>query len=192
VAAWRVPWTTHARALAAGKHYRYRLCGGAAPAFAEAVAEASRGLPELAAPFPPEVMQVWQVVPELDLAAMRAAAAHLVGAHDFSSFRGGPPDRRPPVRRVHAIRLEEHDGAVVVDVMGEGFLRKMVRIVVGTLAEVGIGWRAPDDLPRLLAARDRRQSGPTAPARALWLEEVLLREEVRALLTEEARVTPGA
>jgi tRNA pseudouridine38-40 synthase len=190
VAAWRVPWTTHARALAAGKHYRYRLQGGADPVFAEAVAEASRGLPEMPAPFPREVMQVWQVVPALDLAAMRAAAAHLVGTHDFSSFRGGPPDQRPPVRTVHRITLEERDGYVVVDVVGQGFLRKMVRILVGTLAEVGIGWRAPDDLPRLLAARDRRQAGPTAPARALWLERVLLREEVEALLTEEARVTP--
>lgn len=196
LAAWRVPWTTHARAVAAGKHYRYQLQGGADPDRAAAIADASRGLPEVAAPFPPRVMATWQTVPPLSLGAMRAAARLLEGRHDFTSLKGGPPDDKPPHRTISRIRLTprpDPDGGhdiITVDVFGDSFLRKMVRILVGTLGEVGIGWRAVDDIPRLLAARDRRQAGPTAPARGLRLERVVLTPEAQALCTPATRVGP--
>ncbi len=190
VVAWRVPWTTHARALGCGKHYRYRMMGGVDPTLAEAVADASRRLPEVPSPYPDETMQVWQIVPPLDVVAMSQAASVLVGTHDFSSFRGGPADKRPPVRTIRRLDVSQQGDQIIVDIEGDGFLRKMVRIVAGTLAEVGIGWRAPDDMVRLLAAQARRHAGPTAPARGLWLESVHLTPETQALIDPDSPYLP--
>ena len=103
---------------------------------------------------------------------MQQAAHHMVGTHDFSSFRGGPVDNRPPVRTVTDIFVTDFGDEIVVDVFGQGFLRKMVRIIVGTLAEVGVGLRSPDSIPDILAHRDRRAAGITAPARGLTLMAV--------------------
>jgi tRNA pseudouridine38-40 synthase len=103
---------------------------------------------------------------------MQQAANHLVGTHDFSSFRGGPVDNRPPVRTVTDIFITDFEDEIVIDVFGQGFLRKMVRIIVGTLAEVGVGMRHPDSLPKVLAYRNRLVAGITATARGLTLMSV--------------------
>ena len=108
---------------------------------------------------------------------MQQAAHHLVGTHDFSSFRGGPVDNRPPVRTVTDIFVTDFGDEIVVDVFGQGFLRKMVRIIVGTLAEVGVGMRHPDSMPTVLAYRNRRAAGITAPARGLTLMTVETEED---------------
>jgi tRNA pseudouridine38-40 synthase len=172
VEARQVPWNVHARAIGMGKHYRYRLGGGYSPELIELVAEADRRPFGTPCPVDPALLDIWQVHPPLNAEWMRRAAAHLVGTHDFSSFRGGPIDNRPPVRTVTDIFITDFGDEVVVDVFGHGFLRKMVRIIVGTLAEVGVGMRHPDSMPRVLARRNRRAAGLTAPARGLTLMAV--------------------
>ncbi len=109
---------------------------------------------------------------ELDLERMRAAAATLVGEHDFMTFCGVQPERGGTIRTVNAIDIGREDELVRVDVCGAGFLHRMVRIVTGTLLDVGAGRREPGDVPAMLAARDRRSAGPTAPAQGLCLVDV--------------------
>ena len=113
----------------------------------------------------------------LDLAAMQEAATHLLGEHDFSSFRAARCDARSTRRqltRVDVSTPEPHLVRVVVE--GDAFLRNMVRILVGTLVEVGRGRRAPGDIPGLIAARDRTLAGRTAPPQGLLLERVFYDE----------------
>ena len=172
VEACRVPWNVHARAIGTGKHYRYRLAGGHPPKLIEMVAEVGRRKPGMPHEIDPHLLDIWQVHPPLDPELMQLAAYHLVGTHDFSSFRGGPIDNRPPVRTVTDIFVTDFGDEIVVDVFGQGFLRKMVRIIVGTLAEVGVGLRQADSLPQVLAHRNRQAAGITAPARGLTLMTV--------------------
>ena len=168
----RVPWNVHARAVGIGKHYRYRISGGHAPELIERVARAGRRKPGIPTEVSNDLLDVWQIHPTLDAARMQRAADQLVGTFDFSSFRGGPADGRPPVRTVTEIFVTDLEDEIVIDVFGQGFLRKMVRIMVGTLAEVGIGMRHPDSMRRVLAYRNRRAAGITAPARGLTLMAV--------------------
>ncbi|MCK6502033.1 hypothetical protein L6R53_01280 [Myxococcota bacterium] len=164
-----------ARTLGSTKRYRYRLEGGHDPALIadlrqrDLAGRADPTLPRLPAAY----ARAWQVALPLDPAPMRRAAAHLVGTHDWSAFKVGPLGGRSPVRQVHAITLHalSRDGHphLVIDLEGEGFLRKMVRILVGTLAEVGAGLRDPDELPALIAGRDRQRTGQAALARGLCL-----------------------
>jgi tRNA pseudouridine38-40 synthase len=109
----------------------------------------------------------------LDLAAMRRAAAVLVGTHDFASFRAAGGAGRTTVRTLTRVDWTGESGDELrLEVEGTGFLRHMVRNLAGTLLEVGRGRRAPASLETLLAARDRRQAGPTAEARGLTLVRV--------------------
>jgi tRNA pseudouridine38-40 synthase len=108
----------------------------------------------------------------LDVAAMRAGAAHLIGEHDFVTFCGVLPDRGGTVRTVEAIDIT-HDGELVrLEVRGAGFLHRMVRIITGTLLDVGAGRSTPNDVAAMLAARDRRRAGTTAPPHGLVLAGV--------------------
>lgn len=109
----------------------------------------------------------------LDVAAMQAAADRLVGEHDFSSFRAAGCDASSPVRRILAIRvLDPGDGRVRVRVAGSAFLKYMVRNIVGTLVEVGVGRRPPEWIDAVLSARDRSAAGATAEPRGLTLVRV--------------------
>lgn len=115
----------------------------------------------------------------LDLPRMQRAAAALEGRHDFASFetrgREHPDPGRSTVRTLDAVRLSGRTGEeVCLDFEGEGFLRYMVRSLSGTLLEVGRGVRPESDPARILAARDRREAGPTAPAHGLLLVRVRL------------------
>lgn len=114
----------------------------------------------------------WKISAALDVAAMAAAAAHLAGEHDFTSFRAAGCDAETAVRRVFRSEIERDAECVVYTIEATAFLRHMVRNVVGTLAEVGLGRRPAEGVPALLAARDRTQAAPTAPARGLSLVEV--------------------
>jgi tRNA pseudouridine38-40 synthase len=107
---------------------------------------------------------------------MRAAAAALVGEHDFTSFETTPSTRRSKVRTIHALDVfrpplaNDAAGAEVwVEVEGNGFLYNMVRIIAGSLVMVGSGRRSPDWLAAALAARSRPAAGPTAPPQGLML-----------------------
>lgn len=109
----------------------------------------------------------------LDLAAVRHAAAQLVGSHDFASFQAAGSSVRSTLRTLRRLDAEgEAGGALEWWFEGSGFLRHMVRNLVGTLLEVGSGRRDPEGMSALLAARDRTRAGPTAPAHALTLVRV--------------------
>lgn len=108
----------------------------------------------------------------LDLGAMAEAAAALLGTHDFTSFRCTECAAESPVRTVHAIRVEPVDGGADLVFEGSSFLMHQVRIMAGTLVQVGRGQRAGASLAAVLGARDRRSAGPTAPPHGLCLERV--------------------
>jgi tRNA pseudouridine38-40 synthase len=108
----------------------------------------------------------------LDLERMRAGAFHLLGEHDFVTFCGVIPDRGGTVRTVSALDIESDGEIVRFHVRGQSFLHRMVRIMVGTLLEVGAGRREPGDVATILAARDRRSAGATAPPQGLVLADV--------------------
>ena len=109
----------------------------------------------------------------LDCDAMRAAAEHLIGTHDFVTFCGVLPQKGGTVRTLRSIVLEREGEIVRLHVAGAGFLHRMVRIIAGTLLDVGAGRRVPDDVATMLAACDRRAAGPTAPPQGLSLVEVV-------------------
>ena len=107
-----------------------------------------------------------------DLERMQQAAAYLQGEHDFASFCGNPRMKKSTVRLVDSITVVRQKDRIVFTFHGTGFLQNMVRILVGTLLEVGRGTRQPEDMPALLEARDRRLAGPTAPPEGLCLMKV--------------------
>jgi tRNA pseudouridine38-40 synthase len=116
--------------------------------------------------------RAWHVHAPLDVEAMRRAMAHLIGEHDFSSFRAAGCEATHAVRRIHRVSLEPRGELLVFTIEATAYLRHMVRAIVGTLAEVGIGARAADSFAELLRIKDRIQAGQTAPAGGLFLVEV--------------------
>jgi tRNA pseudouridine38-40 synthase len=119
----------------------------------------------------------WWLAPRLDLAAMAAAATALTGEHDFTAFRASGSDNLNPVRRVLAAAWREEPGGwLSFTITATGFLRGMVRSLVGTMAEVGQGKAPPARLAELLASRARHLAGPTAPPQGLYLVEVFYGE----------------
>ncbi|MEO1583272.1 MAG: tRNA pseudouridine(38-40) synthase TruA [Planctomycetota bacterium] len=121
---------------------------------------------------------VWHTWYELDLARMRVAAAHLVGEHDFAAFAQINHGRKTTVRTIFACDVEQPEASnpdeqrFVIRVSGSGFLYNMVRIVAGTLMEVGRGKIEPRTVPEILASKDRRRAGVTLPPTGLRLEWV--------------------
>lgn len=105
----------------------------------------------------------------LDERAMHAAAQHLVGTHDFASFANAHHGRDSTVRTIFSCSVDRQGERLTMDVCGSGFLYHMVRIIIGTLVEVGRGALAVEQVPRILAARDRAQAGPTLDAAGLCL-----------------------
>lgn len=143
----------HARYNATGKTYCYTCyCGGAKPVFRR------------------DYVYTLEEQPDLD--QMRRAAALLTGEHDFQSFCGNPRMKKSTVRRVDEISIAQRSGYLTFTLHGNGFLQHMVRILVGTLLEVGWGRRAPEAMPALLDARSRAMAGFTAPAQGLCLIKV--------------------
>ena len=109
---------------------------------------------------------------ELDLEAMRRAAAILTGEHDFAAFCANRHMKKTTVRTLRSIEITRMGGEIRIALSADGFLYHMVRILVGTLLEVGEGKRAPEDMAAVLASRDRMEAGPTAPAQGLTLWSV--------------------
>ncbi len=115
----------------------------------------------------------WHIPQKLDLEEMRKATRILIGEHDFSSFRSVGSPTRTAIRRV--IRAEwkrGRDGLIRFEIEANGFLKQMVRAIVGTLVEVGKGKIDSEEFRKILNARDRKKAGPTAPAHGLFLKEV--------------------
>lgn len=152
----------HARHNARGKWYRYTIQNG--PLRAPLVARFA-----------------WNVRRPLDRAAMAAAARHLIGYHDFAAFRTTGCDARTTERTIFRINLSEEGPELIhIDVVGDGFMRHMVRILVGTLVEIGLGKRPVDDTARLLSPeRGSLPSGATAPAQGLTLMEVYYTDDFK-------------
>ena len=115
---------------------------------------------------------VWHWWQALALEPMREAAARLTGRHDFASFASRGSRRETTVREIFGITVTEAGPEVHIEVVGDGFLYRMVRNLVGTLVEVGRGHRPPEWVDAVLAARDRRAAGPCAPPQGLCLMEV--------------------
>ena len=143
----------HARFSARSKTYRYQIRNAA-----------------IASPF--EHPYVWHLREPLAVGAMGEAAALLVGTHDFAAFQSVGGDTTGSVRTVTRSEWTAADGLLTYEIAGDGFLRHMVRAVVGTLVEVGRGWRAPLDMAAILAGRSRAAAGATAPAHGLFLLRV--------------------
>ena len=145
--------TFHPRHSATGKHYRYTLLvrPDRSPLWRD---------------------RAWHLSDALDLDAMRAGASHLVGEHDFAAFRAAGCTAKTTVRRIESIVISRDADLVRIDLHGNAFLRQMVRIIVGTLVEVGVGKRPPTQVAEIMASLDRTQAGITAPAHGLELVEV--------------------
>ncbi|WP_136645557.1 tRNA pseudouridine(38-40) synthase TruA [Tabrizicola sp. YIM 78059] len=150
----RVPDDFHARFSATGRRYAFRLVARRAPVTHD------RGL-------------VWQVLNRLDLQAMRAGAAELVGHHDFTTFRSTLCQAKSPVKTLDRIDITEHPypGGIEYrfDLAARSFLHNQVRSIVGTLERVGTGAWSPADVRAALQARDRAACGPVAPPQGLYL-----------------------
>lgn len=109
----------------------------------------------------------WQT---LDLDAMAAAAKPFIGEHDFTSFVRPGHGRENAVRTIRDCAVHYRGAKIIIAIEGSGFLWNMVRIIVGTLVEVGLGRCGPDEIPRMLAEKNREAAGPTAPPQGLYLQ----------------------
>jgi len=143
----------HARFSARAKTYRYQLRTGG-----------------VASPF--DRTFVWHLPERLDIDAMRTAAHAIVGRHDFAAFQSLGTSVPDSIRTMTRSECRTEGDLLVYEVTGDGFLRHMVRAVVGTLVEVGRGWRAPDSIARLLEGGTRAQAGATTPPHGLFLLRV--------------------
>lgn len=108
----------------------------------------------------------------MDIERMNQAAAYLVGEHDFKSFCSAGAQVQTTVRTIYAVNVTKHDDMVHIRITGNGFLYNMVRIIAGTLMQVGTGLMEPEQVKEILEARDRSKAGPTAVAKGLTLVEI--------------------
>jgi tRNA pseudouridine38-40 synthase len=108
----------------------------------------------------------------LDVAKMRLAAKVLVGKHDFSAFRDSGEDERNPVRTIRSLKITKVGSKIAITVIGDGFLRHMIRVIAGTLVEVGRGRFTPEQVRVILNSKDRKKAGPTIQAKGLTLIKV--------------------
>jgi tRNA pseudouridine38-40 synthase len=122
----------------------------------------------------------WHRWQKLDLGAMHAAAAQFVGRHDFASFARPGHGRENTIRTVLGCDVSRFGPRLVIGVHGTGFLWNMVRIMVGTLVQVGLQQFTPEQIPQMLAACDRKTSGSTAPPHGLYLQWIRFRKEPEA------------
>lgn len=109
---------------------------------------------------------------DLDIGKMRRAAEFMVGEHDFASFCSAGAQVKTTVRTIYGIEIEEIEHTIIIRVRGNGFLYNMVRIIAGTLMQVGSGGIEPENVPQIIEACDRSKAGPTAPAQGLTLVKI--------------------
>ncbi|MBR4082929.1 MAG: tRNA pseudouridine(38-40) synthase TruA [Lachnospiraceae bacterium] len=148
-----VPERFHSRLNAKGKRYSYRIWNSSIPnvffrKFAHTVEE------------------------QLDLKTMQEAASYLLGEHDFKSFTSTKKGKKSTVRRIDRIDIQKEGDLITFTFEGNGFLYHMIRILVGTLLEVGLGERSADSIPDIMGAKKREMAGMLVPGKGLILEEV--------------------
>ena len=119
----------------------------------------------------------WNVPGNIDISKMQEAAEYLVGEHDFKSFCAVNAQVKTTVRTIYACSVTKADDIITIRVTGNGFLYNMVRIIAGTLIQVGGGQIEPEQMEQILAARDREAAGPTAPAHGLTMMGIEYMEE---------------
>ena len=149
----KAPERFHARLSAKQKTYMYRIWNSSAPCIFER-------------------KYVYAEPRPLDLDAMRRAAAAMCGEHDFSAFSSGKKTGRAATRTVYSIDIERAGNEVRLTFTGNGFLYNMVRIMTGTLLEVGLGERSPEKIEGILSSQNRINAGFTAPPQGLFLWNV--------------------
>ena len=148
-----VPIDFHPRYCKCWKEYEYRIYNA-----------------EFANPM--ERLYSYFVYKELNIENMQKAAAYLVGEHDFKSFCSTATQTENTVRTIYAIEIQKCGQIITIKVRGNGFLYNMVRIIVGTLVQTGLGFYEPEKVKEMLEAEDRTVAGPTAPACGLRLNEI--------------------
>jgi tRNA pseudouridine38-40 synthase len=147
------PADFHARFSARSKAYRYQLrAGSVGDPFTRAF--------------------VWQLAERLDVAAMREAAAKLIGTRDFAAFQSAGTETSTTVRTITRSDIVLGGADMAYEIAGDGFLRHMVRAIVGTLVEIGRGWRPPASMAQLVDGGTRAEAGATAPPHGLCLVRV--------------------
>ena len=124
----------------------------------------------------------------LDIEKMREAGKYLVGEHDFKSFCGAGAQVKTTVRKIQEICISREDSLITIKIRGKGFLYNMVRIIAGSLMEIGQGMYPPEHMKEILEAKDRQAAGPTAPARGLTLVGIQYLEE-KPIEAEGEKVT---
>lgn len=153
----RVSEDWHARFSATERRYLFRILSRRAPVTLD------RG-------------RVWHVRPKLDIDAMRAGAQHLIGMHDFTTFRSTICQAASPVKTLDSIEISEHPGPAGIEIhfrlRARSFLHNQVRSIVGTLERVGAGSWQPDQVRAAIEARDRAACGPVCPPHGLYLAGV--------------------
>ena len=122
-------------------------------------------------PMPTKERYTYWIYTKLDVDRMRKAASYLVGQHDFASFCSTHTQTENTVRTIYYLSVLEEGKEITILICGNGFLYNMVRIIAGTLIEIGQGKREPEEVKEMLLARDRASSGPTAPPQGLCLME---------------------
>lgn len=160
-----VPLGFNPRADAVAKHYRYTILQDT-----------------LRSPLARHT--AWRLGGALDLAAMRQACDAFIGEHDFAGFRASNCAAKTTVRRINSMELVQDGSFLHLDVNGSGFLKNMVRIIAGTIVEVGQGRRSPQDVARLLREGNRQASGITAPPHGLCLMQVFFSPESLVVAAE--------
>ena len=115
---------------------------------------------------------VWQLEKPVNIERMQKAAEYLIGEHDFMSFCKNPQKKKSTVRSIESILFEQNGADIRISFRGDGFLFHMVRILTGTLVEVGLGVRRPEEIAAILDGKDRQKAGMLAPASGLCLMEV--------------------
>ena len=123
-------------------------------------------------PIPTQRLYSHFIYYDLDVKAMRQAAQYLVGEHDFKSFCSSKTSVEDTVRTIYDVKVISEDQMISIFVKGNGFLYNMVRIIAGTLIEVGLGRKQPEEIKEVLKQQDRQIAGPTAPAKGLTLMQI--------------------
>ena len=143
----------HARFSAIHRHYQYLLINRRSPlTFKKKYA--------------------WSVYKELEIDKMKIAANYFIGKYDFNSFRSIDCQSSSSIKTINSCKVDQINEEIIIDVSAKSFLHSQVRIMVGTLVEVGKGKIKPDDIKKILESKDRAKAGPTAPAHGLYLIKV--------------------
>ncbi len=143
----------HSRFDSKSKHYQYKIINRKRPVAIDR-------------------HRAWHVVQHLDADLMQEGAMYLLGEHDFQTFMAAHSDIESTIRTIHQVNIVKLGNEITIDIIGNGFLRNMVRIIAGTLVNIGNGKNAPKDMQDIIKAKDRINAGITAPGYGLYLMSV--------------------